>query len=354
MGRRERLGAVLEEHKADVFLAANGPTVTWATGYVPEESVVRSPFEAGALALVETYGLPTLIVSELEQDAARASGLEVLTYPFSFSPDNSATAVADAVVKAVRGRAVATEAWALPAVVAGRIDVKDVSSSIAKAQAAKDPDELARIRAAIRLCDIGQAAAREASTAGVSELDVWAAVRAAVERAAGCTVEMRCDLLSGPRTTLVGGSPTSRVIAASDTVLFDLFLRHEGYWGDSASTFSIGAPSAAVVDRHARVRAALERGLAVMGPGRDVRDVERAIRKELTYPHLSGHGLGTSLHEEPRVAGFGHTALEENMVITIEPGIYDDEPGVRLEQVVLITRDGCEQLSKHDLSLMAR
>jgi len=71
----------------------------------------------------------------------------------------------------------------------------------------------------------------------------------------------------------------------------------------------------------------------------------------LDYPHHSGHGLGADWHEEPRIVPGSDTVLEAGMVVAFEPGNYGEDLGVRVEQIVLVTDDGCEALSQHSLDL---
>ena len=90
--------------------------------------------------------------------------------------------------------------------------------------------------------------------------------------------------------------------------------------------------------------------VAAIGPGRVAGDLDTMARAQLEFPHHTGHGIGTGYHEEPRLVPGSTTVLEAGMVVAMEPGTYADA-GVRVEQVVLVTTDGCEVLSGHDLGL---
>ncbi len=113
----------------------------------------------------------------------------------------------------------------------------------------------------------------------------------------------------------------------------------------------MGEPAASARSKHRAAADALERGIEALRPGVVAGDLDELMRKALDYPHHSGHGLGTSWHEEPRIVPGGRTRLEPGMVVALEPGVYDDAEGVRLEQVVVVTEDGCTTLSNHSLEL---
>ena len=89
--------------------------------------------------------------------------------------------------------------------------------------------------------------------------------------------------------------------------------------------------------------------LAAIRPGVAASDLDAVARARLEFPHHTGHGIGTTWHEEPRLVPASPTVLEEGMVVAVEPGTYD--VGLRVEQVVLVTADGSEILSGHDLEL---
>lgn len=325
--------------------------MTWLSGYAPELETGPSPFALSAIAVLGSDGVPVLVVSEDEADDVAATGCAVVSYPgFGTGPIDPVRAAARALAEVLEGRSVAIDAGTLPASLAAGLDWVDVGEELTRARAVKDPDEVESIRAAIAVCDAGQSAARANAAAGISELDLWAHVRAAMESAAGTRLPVLADLVSGERTADVGGSPGPRRLGDGDLVLCDLVPRVAGYWGDSCATLAIGEPPRAAREAHERAVAVLEDVVAAIRPGVTAGELDALARSHLSFPHHTGHGLGTGWHEEPRLVPGATTVLEEGMVIAVEPGTYDGV-GVRVEQVVLVTAVGCEVLSGHALEL---
>jgi Xaa-Pro aminopeptidase len=220
------------------------------------------------------------------------------------------------------------------------------------ARAVKDEDELATIREAIAIADAGQAAARSAFAAGRTELELWAEVRDTMEREAAGRLPVHADVLTGPRTAQITGSATTRSIEEDDLLIVDLSPRLRGYWADSCATLALGSVPADVGDAFQRACAALEQGIASVRPGVSAGEIDAAVQATAGgFPHHTGHGLGVTFHEEPRVVPGSQRVLAPGMVIALEPASYGDGWGVRVERVVLVTEDGCEVLSRHDLAL---
>ena len=111
------------------------------------------------------------------------------------------------------GARVAIEAGYLPAALARDSTGWTSREQLVQARAVKDPDEIELMRASIAVCDAGQAAARANAAPGISELDLWAEVRGAMEAAAGARLPVLADLVSGPRTAEIGGPPGTRALA---------------------------------------------------------------------------------------------------------------------------------------------
>jgi Xaa-Pro aminopeptidase/Xaa-Pro dipeptidase len=128
------------------------------------------------------------------------------------------------------------------------------------------------------------------------------------------------------------------------------------FWGDSCATVALGSPQDEVRTAHAAAREALAVARAAIRPGARSGDVDAAARAVmaaagLAYPHHTGHGLGLTVHEEPRIVPDSDSVLEAGMVIALEPGAYGHGWGVRVEQVVVVTAAGHELLSSHELDL---
>jgi Xaa-Pro dipeptidase len=337
-------------------------TVTWLTGLATDIEYGPSPFTLPPLAILDPDGSLLAITSEDEAPGV-AEGVEARAFPgFAVEDVDRAARATDLAIEAVgSARALSVDFASLPGSVAvelvrREVELVDVGPELRAARAVKDPDEVDAIRASIRIADVGQAAARASFAANRSELDVWAATRAAMEGAAGSRLPLLADFVTGERTAEVGGLPGERKIQDEDLLLVDLVPRLGAYWADSCATVAVGEPPEEVRRAHKAATEALERALELSRPGTVAGDIDAAAREAVgrvdgSYPHHTGHGLGTGFHEEPRIVPGSERVLEPGMVVALEPGIYAEGWGVRVERVALVTDDGPEVLSGHDLEL---
>jgi Xaa-Pro aminopeptidase len=343
----------LDAAGADVLVTADPFTVGWLTGFAPDATSGPGAFAVPAIAVVTADGV-VLLCSTDEAPGVDPARARVVPYEgFTTGPlDQAAQQVALLEGLALGGR-IAVEAHALSLAAAGVLpEIHDVGTSLRGLRAVKTRDELAALRRAIEVCDAGQAAARTAVRAGVTELAAWNAIAGAMEAAAGERLPLLCDLVSGPRTADVGGFPGGRVMEEGDLVICDLVPRIGGVYGDSCSTIAIGEPPPGARDAHARAVDMLEQLLAAVRPGVLAADLDRLGRStDLGYPHHTGHGTGYAGHEEPRIVPDGRTVLEPGMVVALEPGTYPGPWGLRVERVCVVTETGCEVLSRHEVAL---
>src|SRR5439155_22240257 len=254
-GRRRRDGDLLMERRlraldvarragAEALLVSTPAAVAWLTGFAAEVDSGPSPFSLPPLALLSGDGAPVLIVSDDDAEGAAATGCDVRSYRgFSVEPFDAVGGASRALAEVAGRRRVGVEAVALPAALAADLDWVDVGTELARARAVKDADELPLIRAAIELCDVGQREARLRAEPGLTELELWARVRGAIESAAGARTPILADLVAGPRTAATGGAPENRTMAEGELVICDLVPRRAGYWGGPSATFAPGDPS---------------------------------------------------------------------------------------------------------------
>lgn len=343
-------------------------TLAWLTGYAPPIQTGPSPFEGGPALGWWREGELTLILSDAEAGAATAAGALVRDY-ISYTieePLPRFEAQAAALRKVLGGHAALTGAVGvelnyLPAALAPVVHeslssaaIQPLDGRLDRLRAIKTAEEVDKIRAALRLCDLAQADIRDQARPGLSELELWGGMKARLEVAANTRLPILADLVAGLRTAEIGGLPADYILQPGDPLIFDVVPRLDGYWGDNAATYFVGEPSAEMAKVYALVYDTLRRGIDLIRPGLSARDLDGNLREAIRgegyepYPHHTGHGLGVAYHEEPRIVPYNDMLLEAGMVIAIEPGIYlPGVGGVRLEHVVLVTPDGCEVLTQH-------
>src|SRR3989344_4561233 len=149
-------------------------------------------------------------------------------------------------------------------------------------------------------------------------------------------------------------------IRPNETIVCDLFprSRESGYFADMTRSYVKGAPSPHAAKMYEAVKLAQDKAFELIRPGVQARDVHNAAAKAIKsagfevgtkgFIHSLGHGLGIDVHESPSISGSSEHILEVGNVITIEPGLYYPEfGGVRLEDVVVVTSQGFENLTKY-------
>lgn len=129
---------------------------------------------------------------------------------------------------------------------------------------------------------------------------------------------------------------------------------YEGYCSDMTRTVVLGQPSAKQQEVYQTVLSAQLAALDILGPGKTGQEVDKVARDIIGqkgygdyFGHGLGHSLGLAIHENPRLSPHDPTILQPGMLVTVEPGIYlPGFGGVRIEDLVVITADGIENLTK--------
>lgn len=235
--------------------------------------------------------------------------------------------------------------------------LRDVEAPLQKARLIKTEREIALLRRASQIADIGhQTLATLCRTAGKNEFEMWADITANMFRAVGHEVPVVGELVTGPRTCTVNypGGPRDRVTQPGDAALMDISQRIDGYWSDCTNTHVIGAEPTAHQRRYAKAsQDACEAAMDSLRPGKRASDAARAAeaafqKHGLPMAHYTGHQLGVTVNELPRLVHYDDTPIEPGMVFAVEPGAYEGPEGTfgaRSEKIVLVTASGPEILS---------
>lgn len=254
---------------------------------------------------------------------------------------------------------VATHEWWRTAADARRLAVafRPTTAVVEQARAVKDASEIATLREAARRLDDVVRAAIGAVRAGVRERDVAAAIESALREAGYERPAFDTIVASGPHSALPHHRAGERMLGSGDLVVLDFGGVLDGYCSDLTRTVAIGPLSPEARGLYAAVYEAQQAAVAAVRPGVETTAVDAAARQVLearglgaAFGHGTGHGLGLEIHEEPRItrprSDLAPVPLVPGMVFTIEPGAYlSGFGGVRIEDDVLVTEDGCEVLT---------
>jgi len=334
----------------DLLAVSPGDDLRWLTGFSPVADE-----RACYLFVAEREGL--FLVPELNAaQSERHIKQPFVTYSDASGP---ARALAEAGTQFPSPRVVAVgdtmRADALLLLQQTWRDAKYIPGAVVLAplRMRKSPEEIAALRRAAATADAAVQAAARASRPGVTELEV---ARAADEafRTAGAPEVMATIVGSGPNSAFPHHHSGPRALQGGEPVLFDLGSRVDGYCSDITRMAFLGTPSARYREIHAIVDDAVAAALEVIRPGAAVSAVDLAARRTIEragygkqFVHRTGHGIGLSGHEPPSISHTNELRLEEGMAFSVEPGIYlAGEFGVRLEEIVVVTKTGCEILSR--------
>jgi Xaa-Pro aminopeptidase len=370
--QRQRTHELLQGRAIDRALFANSASVTWLTGFAPSPQTGVSPFSGGPTLIWYESGQFTLIVlSGYADDAALFAAqpnCALVTYQgYTLdAPIDSTTHLTNALRKVVyqsgtKGK-LGLEKHDLPLVLWSalndREDAVSIDGWLRTLRAGKTDEELAKLRENFRLTDIGHAAARAAVQVGAREIDVFSAAHQAIHRAAGRRVPIGNDFIVGHREANIGGWPLDHAIRPGDSFIVDLSTILHGYWSDSCGTYYATEPTPQQRALHKVAADALAFAISLVKPGAVAREIDARVRQFIAdagypvYPHHTGHGVGVTGHEGPRIVPYNDEVITESMVILLEPGIYlPGETSVRLEDAVLVVADGVEVLTHHDKSI---
>jgi Xaa-Pro aminopeptidase len=218
----------------------------------------------------------------------------------------------------------------------------------------KDETELKHIRKAAELTSIGMKTALETVKPGMREYEVAAEIEYAMRKAGSDGVAFDTIVASGARSAFPHGGCTDKEIRKGDLVVIDIGAKYHNYRSDSTRTVTIGKPSPKQTRIYEIVKEAQQKAFESIQEGVKACDVDAVARQLIEkegygefFVHGLGHGVGLDVHEPPGLNPENDEALKAGNVVTVEPGIYVvGFGGVRIEDTVLVRRDGAERLTE--------
>lgn len=345
---------VMEETKADAILVSDGANMRYlsgfrgATGYLyltktrrvlatdsryTEMARAEAPdFEVVELAPAQTYG--QLLNSLMEADGVENVGFEdqYLLY-----------ADYRKLQKECGGR--------LKTELGDRLDLL---------RCVKTEQEIACLAKAEAIGDLAFTHILDVLRPGMTELEAAAELEYFMKTHGAENLSFETIVASGVNSSMPHAMPSAKKIEPGDFVTMDFGCVYNGYCSDMTRTVVVGKASEKQKEIYEIVLKAQLAGLAAVKSGVrgcDVDKVSRDIIAKAGYGDCFGHGLGHSvglyIHEEPRLSRLCETVLQPGVIQTVEPGIYlPGFGGVRIEDMVVVTEDGCRNLTSSDKNLI--
>ncbi len=225
----------------------------------------------------------------------------------------------------------------------------------------KDAGEIAAIRKAL---DIAEAAFREVKgklRAGMTERDVAIELEFQMKRRGATAASFPIIVAGGPRGSFPHARPTDRKLRPAEPIVVDWGAVADFYCCDLTRTVFLGSIPRPWRTRYEFVLRAQMRGIKTIAAGVKAKLADRKARSFLTkhrlgkrFGHGLGHGVGMAIHEAPSLGSLSPAVLQPGMVVTVEPGVYlPGLGGIRIEDMVLVRRNGAEALSSLEKDLEA-
>ncbi len=351
-GRLARARALLDGLGLDALLVSALPDVRYLSGFRGEDTMLVIGREVALICTdsrfwqqvaEEVHGFTLEKIERLTEDVVKALAREL---------------GAQAAVGFQGGRLSYADHRRLRRLHNGRL--RDVGDRLSRLRVVKDAQEVAALR---RACEIVEGALAEVLADGLvgrAEAEVAWDLRAAMHGRGAEDLAFDTIVAAGERGALAHAIPGERRIRAGELVVIDAGARVDGYCSDITRTVAAGEVGAQEREVYDVVLRAQLAGVAAVHPGAGGREVDAAARRLIVeagygdlFGHGTGHGVGLEIHELPRLGRTVGDPLATGMVHTVEPGVYlEGRFGVRIEDTVLVTEDGCERLTASSRELL--
>ncbi|HUI89217.1 MAG TPA: Xaa-Pro peptidase family protein [Anaerolineales bacterium] len=354
--RLEKLHIALAQAGLDAVVVNPGPTLTYLTGlkfHLMERPVVL---------LVAPGKDPVIVLPELEYPKVNLFPYRVNAMTYGENPAEWNAVFRKALQSlGLDGKKIGVEPRQLRLLEfqyvragAPEADFPDASEALASLRLRKDQSEVEAMRRAVHVAQDALEATIPLIKIGMTEKEIASELTLQMLRR-GSEAELPFPPIvsAGPNSANPHASPSERKLQLGDLLVVDWGATVDGYISDLTRTFAVGAVEPEFKKIAEIVLRANEAGRAAGRPGVPCANVDQAAREVIEragygkyFTHRTGHGIGMEGHEEPYMRGDNMQMLYPGMAYTVEPGIYlPERNGVRIEDNVVVTKDGVEVLS---------
>lgn len=240
------------------------------------------------------------------------------------------------------------------------IELLPLGDELDQLRAVKSATEIAAVEYSAGLASAAFRALLPLIRPGVSERFLAVELEMLMKRLGADDKAFDFIVAAGERGALPHGRPSDRLLQSGELVTFDFGACCAGYNSDETVTVAVGQPDVRLLAIYRVVKEAHDLAIAAVQPGADCSAIDAIARRHIEirgydeyFGHGLGHGVGLEVHEKPVVSSRSKQQLQEGMIITIEPGIYvPGLGGVRIEDLLTVTADGCRLLSSVDKELV--
>jgi Xaa-Pro aminopeptidase len=353
--RAERLAAELSERELDVLLVATPVNVRYLTGFTGTNGLAliyadRASSDRFLTDFRYTTQAAAQVPDSFDREIVAGEMLESVVDVLSTSRDRGGRLGFDDASVTVKQHARLTE------LLGSEWELVPCAGAVERLRAVKDAGEIDRIRAASRLADEALRETLEAGVVGRTERDVAIELELRMRRLGAEGPSFPSIVAAGAHGALPHAEPRARAIPKDVLLTIDWGALHEGYCSDCTRTYGTGERiSARAREVYTLVLAAQEQALAAVKAGPNGKEVDAVARDLIEqggegdrFGHGLGHGVGIEVHEGPRLSRLAsEDPLLAGNVVTVEPGVYlPGRLGVRIEDLVVVTEDGQEVLTR--------
>lgn len=353
MNRIDILRAKMVEEEVDLVTLGPGAHLEWLTGACPHA-------DERALLFCVTANHAAFLMPALETESARKqTELPFHEWSDAEGPEGALDSMLESIDMQGARSIVIDETMRADhaALIQDRLmnsKRQFCESTLSALRARKSPDEYTKLKKNAQIADSAMQKAWDAMRPGMSEADVAAVVRESFKGTGA--VPLFTIIGTGGNGAMPHHQTGETILKEGDAVVMDIGAGKDGFSSDITRMAVMGAPPEGYEEVHQIVEAAVQAAMAVARPGVKAHVLDDAARAVITdagygeyFMHRLGHGMGVEVHEPPYITASSQSVLDENMVFSIEPGIYlPNRFGLRLEDIVILRADGPEILS--DLS----